>query len=287
MSHANTSHQPTAPTITVTRSSLSPTPSRFLDLPLEIQRNILEKVYEGSYVLKAQNAVLNGVSWLGGPPLAPLRTCWHVYREGLPFYRKACYHLDVSDVHVSRIDTTVSTKGRSWISSVFREVTMHYSGTYVPSSLVELLLRPYTNLQTIRLITTDCSITSSRQVKDACQHAEDVLNRPCVISIAEWCVKTFTESSVPPSFRNLVKQITFIEYVGAVEDWAHHWAEFKVVSFGTSPHRCVKTNIVDDSVLHLGSLAAKTPSNTPMPTAGRNRLLYHLMSFCDETIEQS
>jgi len=277
MSFANTGHQPTTP-ITVTQRSLSQKPFRFLDLPLEIQRNILEKVYEGSYVLKAQPAVLDGISWSGGPPLAPLRTCRHIYCEGLPLYRKACHHLDVSDVDDYRMDLSMNKKDRSWILSAVREITMFHMPHWGTRSIVEPM--SFTNLQTIRLITAD-SIGM-----DTCQYAEEVLNDSYFLSNAGRLTKACMASSVLLSFRNLVKQATFIGYVGVVEDRTRRWGEFKAVSSGTGPCRCLEINIVDDSVSLSRSLSAETTSSAPMSTAGRKRIPYHLMSSCDRIFEQ-
>lgn len=283
MSFANTGHQPTTP-ITVTQRSLSQKPFRFLDLPLEIQRNILEKVYEGRYVLKAQPAVLDGISWSGGPPLAPLRTCRHIYCEGLPLYRKACHHLDVSDVDDDRIDASMNKKDRSWILLAVREITMFHAHYWQTRSVVQRM--PFTNLQTIRLITADSIGMRCRHGIDTCQYAEEVLNDSYFLSNAGRFTKACMTSSVPPSFRNLVKQATFIGYVGVVEDRTRRWGEFKAVSSGTGPYRCLEINIVDYSVFLSRSLSAETTPSAPMSTAGRKRIPYHLMSSCDGIFEQ-
>ncbi|KAK5089572.1 hypothetical protein LTR70_005891 [Exophiala xenobiotica] len=127
----------------------------------------------------------------------------------------------------------MSKNDRSWITLAVREITMRYSHARHSSlSLVEPLLLPYTNLQTIILVIEIHTITQNREGKDGCQYADELLNLPYFATGAERHIKACLAPSVPPCFRNLVKKATFIQYVGVVGDWARRWGPFKAcVSF--------------------------------------------------------
>lgn len=69
-----------------------------LGLPLELQLNVLAKVHEESFVLKARRAARTRISWLGSALLAPLLTSGHIFQQAFPFYRNPFTPLNAGEL---------------------------------------------------------------------------------------------------------------------------------------------------------------------------------------------
>lgn len=88
---------------------------RLLELPLELQLNVLSKVYEGVFVLKAHSTGAGGISWLGSTPHAPLLINRHFFQQALPFYRGSSTTLDRSEVaNELLLKTWLESNHRQW-----------------------------------------------------------------------------------------------------------------------------------------------------------------------------
>lgn len=182
----------------------SSTRFRFLELPLEIQRNIFERMYEDRYVFKAQKGVLSRVWWTGGPPLAPLRTCRHFYREALKLYQDACCNVDIIGVDRGRLDLSFGQADKSWIFSVVKELTMFGS----PSALD---LR-FTAIQTLKLVVYEGSYISDPKKEDQAV-VEGALRQPGLLQQAENNVKDHVRRFSLSPAKDLIKQVTFVQHV--------------------------------------------------------------------------
>lgn len=122
---------------------------RLLKLPLELQSNVFAKIYEGSFVLKAQR-VAYGISWLGSPPLAPLLTNRHMFQQALPFYRSSCTTLDISRItNELLLKTWLESNHRQWFLPMVEMLIVKLAAfTRRPPRILDL---PLSRLRTVTI----------------------------------------------------------------------------------------------------------------------------------------
>jgi len=123
---------------------------RLLELPLELQLNVLSKVYEGVFVLKAHSTGAGGISWLGSPPLAPLLINRHFFQQALPFYRSSSTTLDRSEVaNELLLKTWLESNHRQWFLPMVEMLIVSLAVfTRRPSRILDL---PLSRLRIVRI----------------------------------------------------------------------------------------------------------------------------------------